>query len=113
MPVITYLNPLDKETLKEILTKPKNAIIKQYQKLLELEDVKLEFDEDVIDYLAEKAIDLKLGARGLRSIIESIMLDSMFDIPSADNKIKHLKIDKSMVVSKLSDYSIGHLRVAS
>jgi len=113
MPVITYLNPLDKETLKEILTKPKNAIIKQYQKLLELEDVKLEFDEEVIDYLAEKAIDLKLGARGLRSIIESIMLDSMFDIPSSNNKVKELTIDKSMVVSKLKDYSVGHLRVAS
>ena len=113
MPVITHLNPLDKETLKEILTKPKNAILKQYQKLLELEDVKLVFDEDVVDYLAEKAIDLKLGARGLRSIIESIMLDSMFDIPSSSDKIHELRIDKMLVMNKLQDYSIGHLRVAS
>lgn len=113
MPVIAHLNPLDKETLKRILTQPKNAILKQYEKLLELEGVKLEFDEDVIDYLADKAIDLKLGARGLRSIIESIMLDSMFDIPSAAEEVKELKINKSMVMDKLHDYSIGHLRVAS
>ncbi len=113
MPVIAHLNPLDKETLKLILTQPKNAILKQYQKLLELEGVKLEFDDEVIDYLADKAIELKLGARGLRSIIESIMLDSMFEIPSATDEVKELKINKSMVMDKLSDYSVGHLRVAS
>jgi len=113
MPVIAHLNPLDKETLKLILTEPKNAILKQYQKLLELEGVKLEFDDEVIDYLADRAIDLKLGARGLRSIIESIMLDSMFEIPSATNEVKELKINKSMVMDKLQGYTIGHLRVAS
>lgn len=113
MPVIAHLNPLDKETLKEILTKPKNAIIRQYEKLLEIEGVKLSFDEEVIDYLADKAIELKLGARGLRSIIESIMLDAMYDIPSANNRIKDYKVDKSLVVSKLNDFSIGHLKVAS
>ena len=113
MPVIAHLNPLDKETLKEILTKPKNAIIKQYKKLLDIEDVKLVFDDDVIDYLAEKAIELKLGARGLRSIIESIMLDAMYDIPTAVNPVKELIIDRSLVVSKLHDFSIGHLKVAS
>ena len=75
--------------------------------------MKLVFDDDVIDYLADKAIDLKLGARGLRSIIESIMLDSMFDIPSASNKIHELRIDKSLVMSKMKDYTVGHLRVAS
>lgn len=113
MPVIAHLNPLDRETLREILTKPKNAILRQYEKLLEMEDVKLTFDEEVIDYLADKAIELKLGARGLRSIIESIMLDAMYDIPSAGNTIKEFRIDKGLVVNKLHDYSIGHLKVAS
>jgi ATP-dependent Clp protease ATP-binding subunit ClpX len=113
MPIIAHLNPLDRETLKEILTKPKNAIIRQYEKLLELEGVKLIFDEDVIDYLADKAIDLKLGARGLRSIIESIMLDAMYDIPSANNMIKEFRVDKPLVVAKLHDYSLGHLKMAS
>jgi ATP-dependent Clp protease ATP-binding subunit ClpX len=113
MPVIAHLNPLDKETLKEILTKPKNAIIKQYQKLLDIEDVKLVFDDEVIDYLAEKAIELKLGARGLRSIIESIMLDAMYDIPTAATQVKEFTVSRSLVVSKLHDFSMGHLKVAS
>lgn len=113
VPVITHLDPLDKETLVEILTKPKNAIIRQYEKLLKLEGVDLIFDADVIDYLADKAIELKLGARGLRSIIESIMLDAMYDIPSAENKAPEFRVDKALVKSKLHDYSIGHLKVAS
>jgi ATP-dependent Clp protease ATP-binding subunit ClpX len=112
VPVITHLNPLDKETLVEILTKPKNAIIRQYEKLLDIEGVKLSFEADVIDYLAEKAIELKLGARGLRSIIESIMLDAMYDLPSAKD-VNEYKVDKSLVANKLKDFSIGHLKVAS
>lgn len=111
MPVITHLNPLDKETLKEILTKPKNALVRQYQKLLKMEGVDLIFDEDVIDYLAEQAIELKLGARGLRSIIESIMLDAMFDLPSNDT-IKEYRVDKPLVVSKLKDFALSNLKVA-
>ena len=112
LPIITYLNPLDKETLKLILTQPKNALVKQYQKLMKYEGVDLIFEDDVIDYLAEQAIELKLGARGLRSIIESIMLDAMFDIPTHRN-IKEYRVDKPLVVSKLKDFNISHLKVAS
>jgi len=112
LPIITYLNPLDKETLKLILTQPKNALVKQYQKLMKYEGVDLIFEEDVIDYLAEQAIELKLGARGLRSIIESIMLDAMFDIPTERN-VKEYRVDKPLVFSKLKDFQMSHLKVAS
>lgn len=101
-PVVTYLNPLDKETLKLILTEPKNALIKQYVKLFELDKIKLEFDNSAIEYIVEKAIDLKLGARGLRSIIEAIMMDAMFDFPS-QNKIKAFTITKEYAQSKIFD----------
>lgn len=82
LPVLTYLNPLDKQTLRSILTDPKNALIKQYKKLFEYEKINLEFDEEVYDFIVDKAWDFKLGARGLRSICEAIMLDAMFDSPS-------------------------------
>jgi ATP-dependent Clp protease ATP-binding subunit ClpX len=113
LPVLTHLDPLDKETLVEILTKPKNAIVRQYEKLFKLEGVDLVFEPDVIDYLADKAIELKLGARGLRSIIESIMLDAMYEIPSQENKQPVYVVEKSMVSSKLHDISLGQLKVAS
>jgi len=86
LPVLTYLNPLDKKTLLNILTEPKNALIKQYQKLFDYEGVKLKFDEEVYRFIVDKADEFKLGARGLRSICEAIMLDAMFEIPSAKNK---------------------------
>ncbi|QRR03513.1 ATP-dependent Clp protease ATP-binding subunit ClpX [Dyadobacter sandarakinus] len=82
LPVLTYLNPLDRETLRRILTEPKNALVKQYSKLFEMEGIKLNFDEDVFDYIVDQAMAYKLGARGLRSICESIMTDAMFDLPS-------------------------------
>ncbi len=82
LPVMTYLNPLDKKTLRKILTEPKNALIKQYVKLFELDGVKLTFDKTVFDHIVEKALEFKLGARGLRAICEAIMVDAMFDIPS-------------------------------
>ncbi len=82
LPILTYLEPLDREALKRILTEPKNSIIKQYQKLFKMDRVELTFDSDVIDYVVDKAIEYKLGARGLRSIVEAIMIDIMFDIPS-------------------------------
>ncbi len=112
MPVIAHLDPLDKATLRAILTEPRNALVKQYQKLMEYEGIELIFDEDVIDYLADQAMELKLGARGLRSIIESIMLDAMYELPSRPD-IKQYRIDKAMVVSKLRDFSMSHLKVAS
>ncbi|MFS0654663.1 ATP-dependent protease ATP-binding subunit ClpX [Bacillus sp. 179-C3.3 HS] len=85
LPVIASLEPLDEKALVEILTKPKNALVKQYTKMLELDDVALEFEEDALSEIAKKAIERKTGARGLRSIIEGIMLDVMFDLPSRDD----------------------------
>lgn len=82
LPVLTYLNPLDRTALRNILTEPKNSIIKQYVKLFEMDDVTLEFEPEVFDYIVDKAIEYKLGARGLRSIVETIMNDTMFEIPS-------------------------------
>lgn len=86
LPVLTYLNPLDKATLLNILTAPKNALIKQYKKLFDYEGVTLKFDQDVFEFIVDKAEEFKLGARGLRSICEAIMLDAMFEIPSTKNK---------------------------
>ena len=82
LPVLTYMHPLSRETLRMILTEPKNAIIKQYKQLLAMDDVKLSFDEQVLDYIVDKAVEYKLGARGLRSICEAIMMDAMYDVPS-------------------------------
>ena len=84
LPVLTYMEPLGREALRSILTQPKNAIIKQYEKLFEMDGVKLVFDDEVLDYIVDKAIEYRLGARGLRSICEAIMMDTMFDIPSTD-----------------------------
>ena len=86
LPVLTYLNPLDREALEKILKEPKNSIIKQYQKLFEMDNVKLVFDEDALQYIIDKAVSYKLGARGLRSIVEAIMTDAMFEAPSSRKK---------------------------
>ena len=86
LPVLTYMEPLGREALRSILTQPKNAIIKQYEKLFEMDGVKLVFDDEVLDYIVDKAIEYRLGARGLRSICEAIMMDTMFDIPSSGER---------------------------
>ena len=86
LPVLTYLTPLDRGALRRILVEPKNSIIRQYEKLFEMDGIKLKFNDDVLDYIVDKAMEYKLGARGLRSIVESIMLDSMFEIPSKQQK---------------------------
>ncbi len=86
LPVLTYLNPLDRGALRRILVEPKNSIIRQYEKLFDMDGIKLKFNDDVLDYIVDKAMEYKLGARGLRSIVESIMLDSMFEIPSKQQK---------------------------
>ena len=86
LPVLTYLNPLDKEALRSILVEPKNSIVKQYQKLFEIDGIKLEFEDGVFDFIVDKAMEYKLGARGLRSIVESVMMDAMFDVPSENVK---------------------------
>ena len=86
LPVLTYMEPLGREALRSILTQPKNAIIKQYEKLFEMDGVKLVCDDEVLDYIVDKAIEYRLGARGLRSICEAIMMDTMFDIPSSGER---------------------------
>jgi len=86
LPVLTYLNPLDRDVLKRILTEPKNAITKQYIKLFNMDNIELEFDESALDYMVDKSIEFKLGARGLRSICEAIMMDAMFELPGKDEK---------------------------
>ena len=93
LPVLTYLNPLDREALRSILVEPKNSIIKQYMKLFEMDGIKLSFDEDALDFIVDKATEYKLGARGLRSIVENVMMDAMFDVPSMKVKKFNVTLD--------------------
>ena len=111
LPVLTYLEPLDMETLKRILTEPKNAITKQYQKLFDLEGIKLTFTDDALDYIAEKTLEYELGARGLRSVCEAIMTDAMFELPS-QKAIKKLVITRDYVLEQLSSSKLSKLRAA-
>ncbi len=111
MPIVTYLNPLDKEALRLILTQPKNAIIKQYKKLFDMEGVILTFNKKAIEIIVSKAMEFKLGARGLRTICEVIMLDAMFQFPSEKNK-KELKITEAYVKKQLSKFSSKKLQAA-
>ena len=110
LPVLTYLNPLDKETLRNILTEPKNSVIKQYKKLFKLDGIELEFDEDALEYVVDKAIEFKLGARGLRSICENIMNDAMFDAPSEE--ITELRITKEYAESQIDKSGIRRLKAS-
>jgi ATP-dependent Clp protease ATP-binding subunit ClpX len=105
IPVLSHLNPLDKESLRNILTAPKNSLIKQYVKLFAYEDVKLVFDEDVLNFIVDKAMEYKLGARGLRSICEAIMLDAMFDTPTqTDVKELHINLDYAIEKFEKADF---------
>ncbi|CEN39876.1 ATP-dependent Clp protease ATP-binding subunit ClpX [Capnocytophaga cynodegmi] len=100
LPVLTYMNPLDKETLRMILTEPKNAIIKQYKKLFEMDGIKFEIKEEGLDFIVEKAMEYKLGARGLRSLCESVLTDAMFELPSSEEK--ELIVTKKYAEEKLN-----------
>ena len=111
MPVVTHLNPLDRAALKLILTEPKNALTKQYQKLFDMDGTSLTFDKKAIDIIVDKAMEFKLGARGLRSICETIMLDAMFEFPSDESK-KELKITTTYVRAQLTKHSFTKLKVA-
>ena len=93
LPVLTYLKPLDRTALRNILTEPKNSIIKQYIKLFALDDIALTFNDDVLDYIVDQAVEYKLGARGLRSIVETIMMDAMYEAPSSDKKSLTITLD--------------------
>lgn len=111
MPVLTHLNPLDRQALKNILTEPKNSLTKQYVKLFSYEDVKLTFDVEVLDFIVDKAMEFKLGARGLRSICEAIMLDAMFDIPSEKDS-NELSITLDYALEKFEQSDLKKLKVA-
>lgn len=108
LPVLTYLSPLDREALRRILTEPKNSIIKQYIKLFEMDGVKLSFDDDVLNYIVDKAVEFKLGARGLRSIVEAMMMDAMFTIPSTTQTALNINLkyaQKHIELSHLNQLS--------
>lgn len=99
LPILTHLNPLDRNALLKVLTEPKNAIVRQYQKLFAMDNVKLTFAQDALELIVDKAIEFKLGARGLRSIVESIMIDAMYDIPTSD--ITHFEVTRQYALEKL------------
>ena len=112
LPVLTYLNPLDQKALETILTEPKNAIIKQYKKLFAMEDIKFKVTKGALEYIASKALEYKLGARGLRSICEAIMTDAMFEMPS-DKAAKIFELDLRYAKEKLNKSKLTQLKVAS
>ena len=111
MPVLSYLNPLDKRALRQILTEPKNSIIKQYKKLFNMDGIEFNIDKKSLDLIVEKAVEYKLGARGLRSICEAIMLDAMFELPSDKNR-REFKLTYSYAKSKLDKSSLVKLKAA-
>lgn len=109
-PVLTYLEPLDAKSLKRIITEPKNAIIKQYIRLFEIDGIRLTFDANVLDFIVEKAIEFKLGARGLRSICEAILTDAMYELPSKDEK--EFRVDLEYAKAQFSKSKVARLKVA-
>jgi ATP-dependent Clp protease ATP-binding subunit ClpX len=111
LPVVTFLNPLDKEALKRILVEPKNALVKQFKRLFEMDNIELSFTDGALTTIVEKAIEFKLGARGLRTIMETILNEDMFNLPS-DSLTKELKITKSYVLERLEKNNFGKLQVA-
>ena len=110
LPILTYLNPLDRTALRNILTEPKNSIIKQYVKLFEMDGVKLDFEPEVFEFIVDKAIEYKLGARGLRSIVETIMMDTMFDIPS--KKTDHFTVTLDYAKEQMNKANLSRLQMA-
>ena len=111
MPVLSYMDPLDKSTLKKILTEPKNAIIKQYEKLFQMDNIQFEITSGALDFIVEKALEYKLGARGLRSICETILNDAMFNMP--DSGDEHFKVTKSYAAKAIEQSSFNPLKAAS
>ena len=107
LPVLTNLEPLDRDALRRILTEPKNAIVKQYKKLFKMDGVELTFDDDTLDFVVDKAIEYKLGARGLRSIVETIMTDAMFDVPS--DSVKKYRVTKEYAAQQLEKANFGQV----
>jgi len=111
LPVLSYMNPLDAKTLRSILTEPKNAIMKQYAKLFTMDGVEFTVDEEALNYIVEKAVEYKLGARGLRSLCEAIFTDAMFDLPSSDQK--EFIVTHEYAEAKLTNTTLKKLKAAS
>ena len=111
LPVLTHMDPLDRETLRAILTEPKNALIKQYEKLFEMDGVKFSITNEALDFIVDKALEYKLGARGLRSLCEAILTDAMYDLPSSEEKELH--IDKDYTADALNKNLLKRLEIAS
>ncbi len=111
LPVLVHLDPLDAQALRSILTEPKNALFKQYKKIFKADGIQLSFDDDAIDYIVEKAVEYKLGARGLRSICEAVMTDAMFELPS-EKDVKQFKVTRSFVEEKLEHTQVSKLKAA-
>ena len=107
LPVLTYLNPLDRDALRKILVEPKNSIVKQYGKLFEMDGIRLDIDEAALDYIVDKAVEYKLGARGLRSIVEAVMMDAMFEVPS--EKVKTFTVALDYAKKQLEKSHLGQL----
>jgi ATP-dependent Clp protease ATP-binding subunit ClpX len=113
LPVVAFLNPLDKSTLRAILTEPKNSLFKQYQRLFELEEIELVITEEVMDFIVDKAMEYKLGARGLRSIVEAILMDAMFHLPTAEPRVKRFEVDLNYAQNQFSKSNISRLKAVS
>jgi len=111
LPALTFMRPLDKKTLRSILTDPKNAIIKQYTKLFEMDGITFKIDEKALDFIVDRAVEYKLGARGLRSLCEEILTDAMFDMPGADET--SLRVTKKYAEDKLTKSTIKKLKAVS
>ncbi len=111
LPVLTYMNPLDADTLRAILTEPKNSIIKQYKKLFEMDDIDFSIDEKALNYIVEKAVEYKLGARGLRSLCEAVLTDAMFEMPGTEEK--SLKVTQKYAEAKLVKSTLSKLKAVS
>ena len=110
LPIVTFLDPLDEETLRAILITPKNALLKQYKKLFSLEGIELSIEDEVIDFMVKKALEFKLGARGLRSICESMLTDAMFELPSSNKK--EFTLTAEYAKAKFDNSKISMLKVA-
>jgi ATP-dependent Clp protease ATP-binding subunit ClpX len=111
LPIVTFMHSLDPQTLRRILTEPRNSLIRQYTKLFELDNIKLTFDDESLDYIVDKSVEFKLGARGLRSILEAVMNDAMFEMPSKGTS-RTLKVTRQFVSNHFSKSSMAKLRVA-
>ena len=110
MPVLTYLNPLDREALRRILVEPKNSIVKQFIKLFAMDHIALSFSEEALDYVVDKAVEYKLGARGLRSIVEAVIMDAMYDAPS--RRIKKFEVTLDYARTQLEKAHLQQLKSA-